>query len=90
MDLPFCQLPRFSEAVTAIDRSVGLWLKRDLCFVSAFSANSSEILPWTTSGSFPVVAACFAPLRFILEATLCVKLLFAACEYELCATFFAY
>jgi hypothetical protein len=90
MNLPLSLLSCFREAVTAIDWPVGFWLKRDLRLVSTFCANSSEVFPWTTSGSFSIVAARLASLRFVLEATLGVKLLLATCEYELCTTFFAY
>jgi len=85
-----CLLPRFREAVAAIDRPVGFGFERNLRLISALGANSREVFPRTARGSLSAVSASFAALRFILKAAFGVELLLAACEHELRATFLTY
>jgi len=77
-----------SEALTAIDRTVRLRLKRNLGLAAAGSANSGEILAGTTGSGLAGIAAGLAALGLILEPALSVKFLLTGSEHEFLATLF--
>jgi hypothetical protein len=78
-----------SEALAAVNRTIGLGLEGNLCLTTAACAGSSEELTGTTAGVLTSVAAGLAALGLILEAALCVELLLTGGEYELVAALFA-
>lgn len=82
-------LTHLGEALAAIDRTVGLGLKGNLCLAAASCANCGEELTGTTSCILASVAACLAALGLVLETALCVEFLLTCGEHELLTTLFA-
>ena len=83
-------VPHLGEALAAIDRTVGLGLKRNASLAAAGSAGSGEELTRTACSVLARVTAALAALRLVLETALCVKLLLAGGEHELLTAFLAY
>lgn len=79
-----------SEALAAVNRTIGLGLEGDLRLTAASSASGSEVLTGATSSVLAGIAAGLAALGLVLEATLSVELLLTGSEHELLATFLAY
>ena len=79
-----------SEAVAAVNGTVGLGLKGNPSLATASSTGRGEVLTGTTSGVLASVAAGLAALGLILEAALCVELLLTGGENKLSAALFAY
>ena len=87
------------EAVSAIDRPVAAWLKRNVRYTTALAAGGLERLALaipaaaTTSGSAAAAAggrlsrctAIAAPAGFVRESFACKELLLVRCEWE-CAS----
>ena len=82
-------LTHLGEALAAIDRTVGLGLKGNLCLAAACCAGSGKVLTGATSGVLASVAAGLAALGLVLEAALCVEFLLTGGENELLTTLFA-
>ena len=82
-------LAHLSEALAAVHRTVRLGLKGNLGLATAGSANSSEELTGATSGVLASITASLAALGLVLEAALCVELLFTGGENEFVAALFA-
>ena len=78
-----------SEALAAINGTVGLGLEGNLCLAAAGSAGSSEELTGATGSILASVTAGLATLGLILEAALCVELLLTGGENEFLTTLFA-
>ena len=78
-----------SEAIAAVNGTIGLGLEGNASLAAAGSAGSGEVLTGTASSILASVTAGLAALRLILEAALCVELLLTGGEYELIAAFFA-
>ena len=78
-----------SEAIAAVDRTVGLGLEGNLGFAAAACAGCGEILSGTTSCILASIAAGLAALRLILEAALSIEFLLTGSEHELGAAFLA-
>ena len=78
-----------SEAIAAVNGTVGLGLKRNLCFAAAVGAGCSEELSGATGSVLAGIAAGLAALGLILEAAFCVEFLFTSGENEFSTTFFA-
>ena len=85
--LAFCA--HLSEALAAVNGTIGLGLERNLCLAAAGSANSGDELTGTTGGVLSGVAAGLAALGLVLEAALCIELLLTGSEHELFTTLFA-
>jgi hypothetical protein len=83
-------LTHLGEALAAIDRTVGLGLKRNLGLAAAGSANSGEVLAGTAGSVLASVTAGLAALGLVLEAALSIELLLTSGEHELLATLFAH
>ena len=79
-----------SEAIAAVDRSVGLGLKGNPSFAAASGANGRKILAGAAGSVFAGIAAGFAALGLILETALCVKLLFTDGKYKFLTALFAH
>ena len=79
-----------SEALAAVHGTVGLGLEGNLRLAAATSAGSGEELTGATGSVLASVTASLAALGLVLEAALCVELLFTGGEHELIAAFFAY
>lgn len=77
------------KALTAVNGTIGLGLKGNLCLAAASCANCGEELTGTTSCILASVAACLAALGLVLETALCVEFLLACGEHELLTTLFA-
>ena len=82
-------LSHLCKALAAVDRTVGLGLKRHSGLAAAGSAGSSEELTGTTGGVLARVTAGLAALGLVLEAALCVELLLTGGENKLRSTFLA-
>ena len=87
----------FIVAGAAVDRSIILWKKGNLCLNSAFSADNSMHFAWcalwaTTVATFSSApcAAIWATTGLIHQTFLLVKLLFACCKNELISTITAF
>ena len=78
-----------SEAIAAVNRTIGLGLERNASLAAAGSAGSGEVLTGTASSILASVTAGLAALGLILEAALCVELLLTGGENEFLATLFA-
>ena len=78
-----------SEAIAAVNGTIGLGLEGNLCLATASGANSSEELAGTTGSVLASVAASLAALGLILETALSVELLLTGGEHELVTTLFA-
>jgi hypothetical protein len=79
------------EAITAIYRTVVLWLEWNLSLLAALSAYYSKhltLLPATfaITAATSLVAAITAAYRLVLKALLCIKFLFSCAKDELLAT----
>jgi len=83
-------LAHTSEALAAVNRTVGLRLEGNLSLTAAGSAGSGEELAGTAGSGLAGVTAGLAALGLVLEATLSVELLLAGGEHELIAAFLAY
>jgi hypothetical protein len=83
-------IAHFGKALAAVDRTVRLGLERNLRLAAAGSANSGEILAGTAGSVLASIPAGLAALGLILEAALCVELLFTGGEHELLAALFAH
>jgi hypothetical protein len=83
-------VPHDREAIAAVNRTIGLGLKRNASFLAAASASRSKILPGASGGILARIPAGLATLGLILEASLSVELLLTGGEHELVATLFAY
>ena len=79
-----------SEALAAVNRTIGLGLKGNLCLAAAGCAGSGEELTGTAGSSLASVTAALAALGLVLEASLSVELLLTSREHELVAALFAY
>ena len=82
-------LTHLSEAVAAINRTVGLRLERYTGLAAAGSTGGSEELTGTTGGVLAGITAGLAALRLVLEAALCIELLLTSSKGELVAALFA-
>ena len=82
-------LSHLSEALAAVDGTIGFGLKGNLGLSAASCANSGKELTGTAGGVLASVAACLAALGLVLEAALCIEFLFTGGENELITTFFA-
>ena len=82
-------LSHLSEALAAVNGTIGLRLKGNLCLAAACCAGSGKVLTGATSGVLASVTACLAALGLILEAALCVEFLLTGGENELLTTLFA-
>jgi hypothetical protein len=82
-------LSHLREALTAVDRTVRLRLKRNSGLAAAGSAGSSEELAGTAGGVLARVTAGLAALGLILEALFRIEFLLTGGENELCAALFA-
>jgi hypothetical protein len=80
------------KAIAAVDRTVGLGLKRHTGFAAAGSAGSREegALAAVAGVVLASIAALLAALGLILEAALRVEFLLTGGENELFAALFAY
>jgi len=94
-DAPFSQrslsglLFHLSEALAAVNRTIGLGLEGNLCLAAACSACSCEVLTGATGSVLASVAANLAALGLVLETALCVELLLTGGENEFLTTLFA-
>lgn len=82
-------LAHLSEAFAAVHGSVRSGLKGNLCFATASSAGSGEVLSGATGGILSSVTASLAALGLILEASFSIEFLLTGGEHELVATVFA-
>ena len=78
------------KAIAAVDRAVGLGLKRHASLAAASSAGSREVLTGSASGVLASVTAGLAALGLILEAALLIEFLLTGGENEFVAALFAY
>ena len=79
-----------SEAVAAVDGTVGAGLKGNFAFLSAFGANCVIHLACAVVGGvFALCAALFAALGLVGEAFLGIKLLLTGSESEFLSAFLA-
>jgi hypothetical protein len=83
-------LAHTSKAVAAVNRTIRLGLERNLRLAAASSACGGKVLAGTTGSGFASIAAGFAALGLVLEASLSVEFLLAGGENKLLATLFAY
>ena len=79
-----------SEALAAVNRTIGLGLEGNLCLAAAGCAGSGEELTGTAGSSLASVTAALAALGLVLEASLSVELLLTSRVHELVAALFAY
>ena len=77
-----------SEALAAVNGTIGLGLEGNLCLTAATCASCSEELTGTGI-VLASIAAGLAALGLILEATLSVELLLTGSENEFVAALFA-
>ena len=82
-------LAHTSEAVAAVDGTIGLGLEGNLSLAAAGSAGSGEILTGATGSSLASITASLAALGLILEPALGVELLLTGGENEFVAALFA-
>ena len=83
-------LLHLGEALAAIHRAVLAGLEGNAGFLAARSTGSREHLTGAAGGILAGVAAGFAALRLIFEATAGIELLLTSGEHELLTAFFAY
>ena len=76
-----------SEAVAAVDGTIGLRLKGNTSFAAAGSAGRGEVLSGATGRGLAGIAASLAALGLVLEASFCVEFLLTGGENEFLATF---
>jgi hypothetical protein len=79
----------FGVAIAAVNRSVVARLERNFSFLAAARADSCEKLTRRLIGVLPKIAALFAALRLVLEASLGVEFLLTGCKGEILAAFLA-
>jgi hypothetical protein len=79
----------FGIAIAAVNRSVVARLERNLSFLAAARADGGKELTRRLIGVLPQIAALFAALRLVLEASLSVEFLFTRGESEIFAAFLA-
>ena len=89
-DLNLALFSHLCEALAAVNRTVGLGLKRNASLAATGSTGCSKELTRTASSVLACVAAALAALRLVLETTLCVEFLLAGSEYKFLTTFLAY
>jgi len=82
-------LSHLSEALAAVDGTIGLGLKGNLRLSAACGADSGKELTRAAGRILACVTAGLAALGLVLEATLCVELLLTGGENEFFATLFA-
>ena len=82
-------LSHLSEALAAVNGTIGLGLKGNLCLTAACCANCGKELTGTACCVLASVTASLAALGLILEAALCIEFLLTCGEHELLTTFFA-
>ena len=82
-------LSHLSEALAAINGTIGLGLKGNLRLAAAGSAHGGKELAGTAGGVLASVTAVLAALGLILEAALSVEFLLTGGENELVTTLFA-
>ena len=92
--MPFCfsllaLSLHLSEALAAVNRTVGLGLEGNLGLTTASGTGGGEVLTRTAGSSLAGVTAALAALGLVLEAALSVELLLTSGEHELVATLFA-
>ena len=78
-----------SEALAAVDRTIGLGLEGNLCLAAAAMASSGEELTGATGVVLASITASLAALGLVLEAALCVEFLLTGGENEFVAALFA-
>ena len=78
-----------SEALAAVNRTIGLGLEGNLCLAAACCTCSCKELTGAAGGVLASVAAGLAALGLILEAALCVEFLLTGGENEFLAALFA-
>ena len=78
-----------SEAIAAVNRTIGLRLKGHSGLAAAGCAGGGEELTGATGSILACVTAGLAALGLVLEAALCVELLLTSGEHELVAALFA-
>ena len=83
-------LAHLSEALAAVDGTIGLGLEGNTSLAAAGSADSGEVLTGTASSVLASVTAGLAALGLVLEAALSVELLLTSGEHELLAALFAH
>ena len=83
-------LTHTSEALAAINGTVGLGLERHTGLAAAVGAGSGEVLTRSAGRVLASVTASFATLRLVLEAPLSIEFLLTGGEHELAATFLAH
>jgi hypothetical protein len=79
-----------SEALAAVNGTIGLGLEGNLGLAAAVGAGSSEELTGTAGSVLAGVTAVLAALGLVLETLLSVELLLASGEDELVTALFAY
>ena len=83
-------LTHASEALAAVNRTIGLGLEGNLCLAAAGSTSGGEVLTGAAGSLLASVTAGLAALRLVLEAALRIELLLTGGEHELLAAFLAY
>ena len=78
-----------SEAIAAVNGTVGLGLEGNLSLAAATGAGSGEELTGATGSILASVTACLAALGSVLEAALCVEFLLTGSKYKFIAALFA-
>ena len=78
-----------SEAIAAVNGTIGLGLEGNLGLAAAGSAGSGEILSGAASCVLASIAAGLAALGLILEASFSIEFLLTGSENEFCAAFLA-
>ena len=86
----FLFLFHLCKAFAAINRSVRLRLKGNLCFLAAGCTYGGEVLAGTAVSVLSGITAGLAALGLVLEAALCIELLLTGGENEFLAAFLAY
>ena len=82
-------LPHLCKALAAVNGTIGLGLKRNLCLAAAGSADCSKELTRAACSVLSGITAGFAALGLVLEAALCVELLLTCSKNKLFTTLFA-
>ena len=78
-----------SEAVAAVNGTIGLRLKGNTSFAAAGSAGRGEVLSGATGRGLAGIAASLAALGLVLEASFRIEFLLTSGENEFCSTLFA-
>ena len=85
----FLVLLHFGEALAAVNRTVLSGLEGNLSFGSAGSAGSGEHFLLRSGFVFTGIAALFASLGLVYEASFSVEFLLAGCENKFGSAFLA-